>query len=129
MRIEHVALWVADLNRSASFYERYFGGVVHARYENQQTGFSSIFMRFTSGARLELMHRADIPARSDARERMGWAHIAVAVADRRTVDDLTERIRADGHPILGEPRLTGDGYYESVVQDPDGSRVEIIAEP
>jgi lactoylglutathione lyase len=41
------------------------------------------------------------------------------------VDTLTERLRADGYRVVGEPRTTGDGYYESVVLDLDGNRIEI----
>jgi lactoylglutathione lyase len=29
--------------------------------------------------------------------------------------------------VVGAPRKTGDGYYESVVLDPDGNVVQIAA--
>jgi lactoylglutathione lyase len=51
--------------------------------------------------------------------------VAISVGSRDHVDELTARLRQDGYPVLDGPRRTGDGYYESVVLDPDGNRVEI----
>jgi lactoylglutathione lyase len=126
MTIEHVALWTADLELARHFYEVYFGATTGARYQNPAKAFTSYFLCFASGARLELMHRPDLlaaPAR--AVPAVGYAHLAFATGSRAAVDSLTERLRAAGHPVLGEPRTTGDGYYESVVADPDGNAVEI----
>jgi lactoylglutathione lyase len=58
---------------------------------------------------------------------MGLAHFALSVGSERRVDELTQRLAHDGYPVLDGPRRTGDGYYESVVLDPDGNRVEIAA--
>lgn len=127
MRIEHVALWVNDLEAVREFYVRYFGGVANARYTNPRTGFSSYFITFESGARLEIMHNTSIPAsRNDPElQAIGFIHIAFAVSSREQVDGLTEKLRAAGYCVIGEPRTTGDGYYESVVLDPEGNRIEI----
>ena len=56
---------------------------------------------------------------------MGVAHLATKAGTNTTVDNLTERLRTDGYIIKGEPRTTGDGYYESVILDPEGNYVEI----
>ncbi|MFB6230001.1 MAG: VOC family protein [Salinibacter sp.] len=48
-----------------------------------------------------------------------------SVGSEQVVDQLTEMFRQDGHEVVGGPRRTGDGYYESVVLDPDGNPVEI----
>jgi lactoylglutathione lyase len=128
MTIEHIALWTADLERARRFYETYFDATAGARYQNPVKAFTSYFLRFASGARLELMHRPDLlaaPAR--AIPAVGYAHLAFATGSRAAVDSLTERLRAAGHPVLGEPRTTGDGYYESVVADPDGTPIEITS--
>jgi len=53
------------------------------------------------------------------------AHLAISVGSKEKVDELTEKLRADGYTVAGNPRLTGDGYYESVVFDPEGNRIEI----
>lgn len=124
MHIDHVALWTRDLERSRTFYEAYFGGVANGRYTNSAKGFASYFCTFENGSRLELMQMPGI-VDGPAAEAIGWAHIAMATGSRDHVDTLTERLRADGYTIASEPRVTGDGYYESVVLDPDGNRVEI----
>ena len=124
MRIEHIAIWTQDLEGLRSFYERYFQAEAGPRYVNPAKQFESYFLRFSSGARLELMRKPEIAVRSGA-EALGYAHLAVSVGSEAEVNALTERLRADGHPIVGEARRTGDGYYESVVLDPDGNRIEI----
>lgn len=124
MRIEHVALWTPDLERSRTFYETYFGAAANDKYINSSKGFASYFLTFEDGARLELMQMPDIVGLPE-QQHMGWIHIAISVGNKQAVNDLTERLRTDGYTIASEPRTTGDGYYESVVLDPDGNRIEI----
>jgi lactoylglutathione lyase len=124
MRIEHIAIWVADLEKTRSFYEKYFGASTNELYHNPRTGFSSYFLSFGTSPRLEIMYRADVdPAL--LKPRQGYAHIAFSVGSRENVLSLTEQLRTDGFEIAGEPRTTGDGYFESVVRDPEGNLVEI----
>jgi lactoylglutathione lyase len=125
-RLEHVALWVRDVDRVAAFYARYFGARVGDRYENPRKGFQSRFLEFASGARLEVMARADVETRGTG-EALGFAHVAVAIGDEAAVDALAARFKADGVSVLDGPRRTGDGYYECVVLDPEGNRVEVTA--
>ena len=123
--IEHVAIWTDDLERLRTFYERYFGGVAGERYENASTGFRSYFLEL-DGARLELMQTPAVAERASGDpQRLGLAHIAFALGSEQAVDELTVLLRSDGYAILDGPRRTGDGYYESVVADPDGNRVEL----
>jgi len=124
MRIEHVAIWVQNLEAMKLFYQKYFHGTPGDRYHNPKKSFTSYFLNFEGGCRLELMQRPDIPE-SKMIERIGITHLAMSVGSRSEVDQLTEVLRSDGFEILGEPRTTGDGYYESVVQDPEGNRLEI----
>jgi lactoylglutathione lyase len=126
-RLEHVGLWVRDIDAVAAFYQRYFAARIGAPYRNPRKGFESRFLEFAGGARLEIMRRADVAARS-VDEQLGLAHVALTVGDEAAVDALAERLRADGHVPLDGPRRTGDGYYECVVRDPEGNRVEIAAE-
>jgi lactoylglutathione lyase len=125
-RLEHVALWVRDVDGVAAFYARYFGARVGERYENPRKGFQSRFLKFASGARLEVMARTDVLSRGPA-EALGFAHVAIAIGDEAAVDALAARFEADGVPLLDGPRRTGDGYYECVVLDPEGNRVEVTA--
>lgn len=123
MKIEHVAVWVSDLEKMRSFYETYFEASSNEKYINAQKGFSSYFLTFREGARLELMHRHDVTVVSS--EVLGWAHIAISLGSKQAVTTLTERLKSDGYTIVGAPRTTGDGYYESVVEDPEGNLIEL----
>jgi lactoylglutathione lyase len=127
VHIEHIGLWVRDIDAVAAFYANYLGARIGERYQNPRKGFESRFLAFDSGARLEIMTRTDVTARSDA-ELLGLAHVAIAVGDDSAVDELAARFRADGVPIDSGPRRTGDGYYECVARDPEGNRVEIAAD-
>nr|WP_293833802.1 VOC family protein [uncultured Arsenicibacter sp.] len=127
MKIEHIAIWVNDLETMKAFYIRYFGATANEKYHNPVKHFQSYFLSFEDGCRLELMQRPDI---ADApkdynRQTTGLIHFAVSVGSRENVDALTEQLRQDGFPIAGEPRTTGDGYYESVVLDPENNIIEI----
>jgi lactoylglutathione lyase len=127
MKIEHLAIWVTDLERMKQFYEQYFGARAGELYVNPKKHFRSYFLSFADGCRLELMHKPDIPAnRNDpGAEALGLIHFAVSVGSKEKVDALTETLRQDGYPVVGEPRTTGDGYYESVVLDPESNRIEL----
>ena len=128
-RIDHVALWVDDLEATCAFYARHFGASVGARYENPAKGFASRFLAFAVGARIEVMQTTTLrPHRHDAgAERMGLTHLALALGSEAEVDRMTARLRAEGCAVLDGPRRTGDGYYESVVLDPEGTRLELTA--
>lgn len=198
MKIEHVAIWANDIDKVCEFYRKYFGGVVQPLYHNPAKQFTSRFVTFESGARLEVMHRPDInvgtlteskpdlacvsretlanrgcdekfifrhirgaaswlrrsptqprfPSKnelahfyletegcrpmakpeaqqSEIAEHLGFAHLSFSVGSKEDVDRLTQKMSDDGISIVGEPRTTGDGYYESVVLDPEGNRIEI----
>ena len=125
-RIEHVAVWVRDIETVAAFYARWFGARVGQRYENPRKGFASRFLEFNGGARLEVMTRTGVDARATV-EQLGLAHIAITVGDEAAVDALAARLAAEGVAVLDGPRRTGDGYYECVVRDPEGNRVEVAA--
>src|SRR5919109_4586712 len=130
MKLDHVAIWAVDLEVMRAFYEKYFDARSSARYENERKSFTSYFLTFPGGGRLELMHRPDIqrvPASQSSHEFIGYAHLGVELGSRAAVDALTRRLHDDGFAILDGPRRTGDGYYESMVADPEGNRV-VIAE-
>ena len=127
VRIEHVALWTRDLERLREFYVRHFDAQPGAVYCNPAKAFESCFLEFEGGARLELMRTAqlDLVEAPAGAQRHGLTHFALSVGSARRVDEITSELRATGHPVLDGPRRTGDCYYESVVLDPDGNRIEI----
>ena len=126
MRIEHAALWTRDLERLRAFYERHFDARAGARYASAtRSGFVSYFLSFPSGgARIELMALPELQDASAA-PAVGYAHLALSVGSREAVDALAARLREAGVRISSGPRETGDGYYEAVIEDPDGNSVEI----
>jgi len=125
VKIDHIGIWVHDLEQMRAFYEKYFGAQSNNLYHNQKTGFRSYFLTFESGARLELMNNSNI---SDRRENtFGYAHVAISVGSSDEVDRMTERLANDGYPLVNGPRWTGDGYYEALFKDPEENLIEITA--
>jgi len=126
MKIEHIAIWTNDLEIMRDFYQTYFNMKSSARYDNVNKEFSSYFLSFESGARIEIMKKNDIPvANSEKGFFNGLSHISISVGSNKEVDNLTERLKSNGYEIFSNPRTTGDGYYESVILDPEGNHVEI----
>lgn len=125
MKIEHIAIWASNLELMKDFYVTYFDGVPNERYENPLKKFSSYFIAFADGCRLELMQRDDVKNSSERGDYLGITHLAFSTGNKENVTALTERLRADGYTIASETRTTGDGYFESVVLDPENNRIEI----
>jgi lactoylglutathione lyase len=127
MRIEHIAFWVKDLEKMRLFYETYFDAVSNEKYINKSKKFESYFLSFEDGSRLEIMFRPDITESNNHNQvqKLGLIHLAFSTGSKEKVDKLTERLRNDGFEIIGEPRTTGDGYYESVILDPENNIIEI----
>ena len=127
MKIEHIALWAQDIEEMRKFYVKYFELTQNDKYSNQSKGFCSYFLRFKSGARLEIMQMSnvEISNRDPLGNFVGLAHFAISVGSKEKVDSLTSVLRADGYKVLDGPRTTGDGYYESSVLDPEDNRIEI----
>ncbi|MEM1134642.1 MAG: VOC family protein [Bacteroidota bacterium] len=127
MKLEHIAIWTYQLETLKAFYETYFKAVSGEKYVNEQKKFESYFLSFDGGARLELMQMVGIPqSKNNVHQQFtGLIHIAFELKSRKAVNQLTVRLREDGYQVIGEPRVTGDGYYESVILDPDDNRLEI----
>ena len=125
MKIEHVALYVSDLEGAKTFFCKYFDARPNELYHNPRTGFRSFFLTFSDGARLEIMHRPDMEDGPKGLARTGFAHVAFSLGSKEAVDDLTARLTADGYTLVSGPRTTGDGYYESCILDGEGNQIEI----
>lgn len=123
MHIEHVAIWTKDLEKMREFYEKYFNVSSTELYHNKKTGFKSYFVSFYSGSRLELTTKQHLSNR--VVESLGYTHMAISVGTKADVDSYVEKFLADGFPLLNGPRTTGDGYYEAVIQDPEGNLIEL----
>ena len=125
MKIEHVALYVNDLEAARDFFVTFLGGKSNGGYHNRNTDFRSYFISFDSGARLELMTKPELSDPEKPLNRTGYAHIAFSVGSRGKVDELTERLRSAGYQVVSGPRTTGDGYYESCIVVIEGNQIEI----
>lgn len=126
MKIEHIAIWAEDIDLLCRFYATYFNTKSGEKYFNPKRNFASCFISFEEAeTRIELMYLPNIEAPASRGNLKGLAHLAISVGGKEAVNALTERLREDGHPIVSEPRTTGDGYYESAVLDPEGNYVEI----
>jgi lactoylglutathione lyase len=130
MHINHIAIWVKDIDVSANFYANFFGANIGPIYHNPKTNFNSRFITFDSdtlngySTRIEIMTRRDIMENSSY-NTFGYAHIALSVGSTGEVDRLTKFLSENGVTVLSQPRTTGDGYYESKISDPDGNEIEI----
>ena len=125
MRVDHIAMYVADLEDARMFFEKYFNACAGEPYYNRATGFQSYFLSFDNGARLEIMYRPAMENIGDKTQRMGFVHLAFSVGSREQVDALTKRLVADGYPTISGPRVTGDGHYESCISGFEGNLIEI----
>lgn len=125
MKIDHIAMYVADLEEVRGFFMKYFGAVSNEIYHNPKTGFRSYFLSFDSGTRLEIMTRPDLADHPKEITRTGLIHFAFSAGSKEQVDDLTEKLRKAGYQVISGPRTTGDGYYESCVLGPEDNLIEI----
>ena len=125
MKIEHIAIYVNDLEHARDFFVKYFGGTAGKEYHNTGTDFRSYFISFADGARLEVMTSPDIIDANKMLTRTGYAHVAFSVGSVEKVNELTERLKNDGYRVISGPRTTGDGYYESCIVGVEGNQVEI----
>lgn len=123
MQIEHIGLWVKDLEGMKDFYVKYFDAKVSELYFNPKTQFQSYFLSFESGSRLEIMTKKHLTGRTA--DSYGFAHLAMSVGTKNDVDNFVEKFVSEQYPLLNGPRITGDGYYEAVVQDPEGNLIEL----
>ena len=125
MKIEHVAMYVNDLEAARDFFVRFLDGNSNDGYHNQNTGFRSYFISFDDGARLELMNKPEMDDPEKPLNRTGYAHIAFSVGSKDRVDVLTEKLRSAGFTVVSGPRTTGDGYYESCIVAIEENQIEL----
>jgi len=125
MRIEHIAIYVQDLEKMKSFYEKYFSAKANNKYHNSKSRLYTYFLRFDTGARLVLMMRSDLDVQQKTGFREGYTHLAFSAGSKGAVDSLTARLESDGYKVISGPRTTSDGYYESSVLDPENNQIEI----
>lgn len=125
MKIEHIAMYVNDIEATKNFFEKYFEAKSNSGYYNETTCFKSYFLTFEDGARLEIMNRPCMEDMDKEFARTGYIHIAFSVGSKEKVDKLTKTLTMDGYEVISGPRITGDGYYESCIVGIEGNQIEI----
>ena len=125
MKIEHIALYVNDLEKTRNFFMKYLGAKSNKGYHNLITSFRSYFLSFDDGARLAIMNKPEMPALPKELARTGYAHIAFSVGSKEKVDALTVELKTAGYEVISGPRTTGDGYYESCIVAIEGNQIEV----
>ena len=125
MKIEHIAMYVTDIESVKDFFVKYFGAKANSGYHNFKTDFRSYFLSFDEGARIEIMHRPQMSDSVKDINRTGYIHIAFSLGSAENVDRLTSKLQSDGYEVISGPRTTGDGYYESCIIDLEGNQIEL----
>ena len=125
MKIEHLALYVNELEKARDFFVNYLNGTSNSGYHNPKTDFRSYFISFEDGARLELMHKPEMTDNEKHLNRTGYAHVAFSLGSKEKVDSLTAKLKSDGYEVISGPRTTGDGYYESCIVAIEGNQIEL----
>lgn len=125
MRIDHIAMYVNDLEKARNFFMMYFSADSNVIYHNPKTGFSSYFLSFSDGTRLEIMTKPQMSGAEKGLSRTGYVHIAFSLGSKAAVNELTEKLKDDGYEVISGPRMTGDGYYESCIVGIEGNLIEI----
>lgn len=125
VQLNHIGLYVSDLEGAKRFFEKYFGAKSGEKYHNPHKSFSSYLLFFDAGATLEIMTKPNLVTPTGRTNNFGYAHISIAVGSKEKVDETTKRMVVDGFRCIDGPRTTGDGYYESTVLDAEGNAIEI----
>ena len=125
MQIEHIAMYVNDLEKAKDFFIKYFNASSNALYHNAQTNFRSYFLSFDDGARLEIMNRPNMIDEEKPLAKTGYTHVAFRLGSQKAVNELTDKLKNDGYQVVSGPRITGDGYYESCIVGFEGNQIEI----
>lgn len=125
MKIEHIAMYINDLEKARSLFMQYLGARSNEGYHNPRTDFRSYFLSFDDGARLEIMNKPGMKDEEKAQARTGYIHIAFSLGSKERVDALTKELREDGYEVISGPRTTGDGYYESCMIGIEGNQIEL----
>lgn len=125
MIIEHIAMYVNNLEKAKEFFVLYLGAKANEGYHNKKTDFHSYFLSFDDGARLEIMTKPEMQDFEKKTSRTGYIHIAFSVGSKEKVNELTDRLTNAGYEVISGPRTTGDGYYESSIIGIEGNLIEI----
>ena len=127
MKIDHIAIYVENLEATKEFFIKYFNATANNLYHNPKTELSTYFLSFEDNTRLEIMSRPNMIKTEFNLYRQGFIQLSFSIGNKEKVNELTARLKNDGYKILSGPRTTGDGYYESCVLGPENNILELVA--
>lgn len=127
MKIDHIAIYVQNLEATKEFFIKYFNASANDMYHNPKTGLRTYFLSFEDNTRLEIMNRPDMVKADFNLYREGFIHLSFSLGSKEKVDELTNRLQNNGYEVLSGPRITGDGYYESCILGPENNILELVA--
>lgn len=127
MKIDHIAIYVENLEATKEFFIKYFNATANNLYHNPKTELSTYFLSFEDNTRLEIMSRPNMIKTEFNLYCQGFIHLSFSLGNKEKVNELTARLKNDGYKILSGPRTTGDGYYESCVLGPENNILELVA--
>jgi len=117
-RIDHVAIHVADLDRSVQFYERHFG-FRHYFQHAAGNGLQIAYLKLADTV-LELTHHSD--------GSMAGFHFCLETDD---FVESVEKLQRDGVKLVRAPHDTAarepreNGWRRVVFAGPDGEQIEL----
>ena len=120
--IGHVALKVADIERSLAFYRDTLGFEEMMRLSRDDGSLWLVYLRITDDQYLEVFPEGE-GERASEREAVGYNHMCLQVPDiEQTVRELNEA----GVEMI-RPNVQGaDGNWQTWIEDPDGHRIELM---
>lgn len=127
--LHHVELYVSSLRASARWWNMLLTAIGWTPYQAWDSGCS---WRCPDGTYLVLVQVPD-DGRPPGyhRRRIGLNHVALRAGSAKHVDDLTMELMTRGTKLLyadSYPWAGGQGHYAAYVEDPDGIKVELVAE-
>lgn len=125
MKINHVAIYVTNLEGARDFFMEFFDATSNERYHNPRTGLCTYILSFPDGGKLEIMSRPEVAKADNPIFRSGFIHLSFSGGSRAKVDELTALLSDRGYEVMSGPRITGDGFYESCVAGFENNLIEI----
>ena len=128
--MNHLALTVSDLERSAVFYQVVLGFMGYQQVEKND----NFIMWWSKDAGAILIYAANPDSLNKVHDRYspGLHHLAFNADSREQVDSLYQLILDIGATVLDSPaeyNHYAPGYYAVFFTDPDGIKLELVHMP
>ena len=120
--LTHVAIKVADLDRTLEFYVNKLGFAEMLRLHKDDGDVWLVYLRITDDQFLEVFPDAE-GDRAPGWNANGMNHLCLAIDD---INALVAELEAAGIPLLLPLKRALDGNWQAWIEDPDGNRIELM---